>query len=77
MRAGDLVEVSCDLATRGRVYVNPIAAADSFEAPNGTLGIVIEMGDPRRGTYVGEARVLFADARIGWIPTVHLESLDL
>jgi hypothetical protein len=71
------VGVSCDLAIRARVYPQPVAALESFEVDNGTLGLVLEVGDARRGTYVGEARVLFADARVGWIPTVHLALVDL
>jgi hypothetical protein len=72
VRPGDLAVVACDLGNRGRVYPQPIAAADSFEVPNDTLVVVLEVGHSDAGSYFGEVRILLPEGRTGWIPTVHL-----
>lgn len=71
-RVGSLVEVNCVLGPRARVYPLPAAAEDSYEVSNGLRGVVIETGAAPRGSYYGELRVVFADVRVGWIPTVHV-----
>lgn len=71
-RVGSLVEVNCVLGPRARVYPRPIVAGDSYEVSNGLRGIVLEAGNVARGSYYGEIRVVFADVRVGWIPTVHV-----
>ena len=73
MKVGSLVSTACQLSDKANVFAEPIVANDSYWLPNGKMGIILEVGDPRNGTYYGEVRVLFQDGRLGWIARVHLE----
>lgn len=75
MQVGSLVVTASDLSDKVNVFVEPIAAQHSFWAYNGTYGIVLEIGDPKNGTYYGELLVLFDTGKNGWVPRVHLRAV--
>lgn len=76
MKVGTLVSTASSLSDKANVFNTPVVAQGSFWMSNGKLGIVIDVGDPRNGTYYGEVRVLFEDGRTGWVAKVHLEMLQ-
>lgn len=77
MRVGSLVVTSSDLSEKVNVFLEPIVAQNSFWVKNGTYGIVLEIGDPKNGTYYGEVLVVFDNGKRGWAPRVHLCNIDL
>lgn len=77
MQVGSLVVAASDLSQKVNVFLEPIVARHSFWVYNGTYGIVIELGDPKNGTYYGEVFVVFDNGKHGWIPRVHLSTVNL
>jgi hypothetical protein len=77
MQVGSLIITASDLSDKVNVFMQPIAAQDSFWVYNGTYGIVLEVGDPKYGTYYGELLVLFHNGKYGWTPRVHLQEIEL
>lgn len=77
MQVGSLVITASDLAEKVNVFLEPIVAQNSFWVKNGTYGIVLEIGDPKNGTYYGEVFVVFDNGKHGWAPRVHLSIIDL
>lgn len=77
MQVGSLVITSSDLSDRVNVFLAPIVAQQSFWVCNGTYGIILEIGDPKNGTYYGEVLVVFDNGKYGWVPRVHLSKVVL
>jgi len=77
MQVGSLVVTASDLSERVNVFLEPIVAQHSFWVYNGTYGIVLEIGDPKNGTYYGELYVVFDTGKHGWVPRVHLSEVGL
>jgi hypothetical protein len=71
-----LVSTASSLSDKANVFNTPVVAQGSFWISNGKLGIVVDVGDPKNGTYCGEVLVLFEDGRTGWVAKVHLEILQ-
>jgi|LakMenEpi03Aug12_release.lakeMendotaPanAssembly.Ray.scaffolds.fasta_scaffold4397442_1 hypothetical protein len=77
MQVGSLVITASDLSEKVNVFIEPIAALNSFFVFNGTYGIIIEIGNPENGTYYGEVYMLFDNGKHGWVPRVHLKLIAL
>ena len=71
---GELVIVTDEAQVT--VFPDPVIAVESFVEENGAIGIVLELGNSKLGTYEGECRVLFDDGYIGWIPTIYLLKVE-
>lgn len=74
IKVSDLVMVVED--AKVIVYPDPILSENRFEVEVGSIGIVLETGDEKKGSFTGECRVLFREGTTGWIPFVYIKKIS-